>query len=144
MELHMLWFSVISCFNHKDSTSLTNLHFCSDLHQTKQQTPRAKHFKMHTKWQKQLIKGSKPVPTFSFRMMEINVCLTRVPFNRWKSFQEFSTNGMLNSSHECSHYYKLPPAVLLYRSAFPNWLLTALSEMASWFGRYYIPGEVKY
>lgn len=75
---------------------------------------------MHTKWQKQLITGHKPVHIFSFRMMEINVCLTRVPFNRWKSFQELSTNGMLNGSHECSHYYKLPPAVLRRRSAFTN------------------------
>lgn len=129
---------------HKDSTSLTNLHFCSDLHQSKQRTPRARHSKTHTKWQKQLINRSKPIHILSFRMTDINVCLPRVSFNRWKSFQDFSTNGMLNSSHECSHYYKLPPAELHCRSAFANRLLTAPSEMASWFGRYCIPGEVKY
>lgn len=61
---------------------------------------------MQTKWQKQPMNWRKPIYIFPFRITEINVCLTRVPFNRWQSFQGFLTNGMLNSSHDaCTVIY---------------------------------------
>lgn len=108
---------VISCFRPQTLHKKRNLHFHSDLHQTKQQTPRTKNPKMETKWQKQLIKWSKFIHSFSFRITGINVCPTSIPFNRWNSCQRFLTNGMLNSSHECLRYYKPPRAVLHCRSA---------------------------
>ena len=131
----------IICFKPQRLQKYKNLHFLShQVANTMKKDP-----KMQTKWYKQLIKWSEPIHSFSFRRTGINVCLTSFPFKRRKSCQGFLTNGILNSSRECFHYYKPPRAVLHERSALTFWLLMAPSEMAARFGRYCnISGGVKY
>lgn len=140
MELHMLWFPLVSFLNHKDGTSITNQHIHPDLHQTEQPTPRAKSAKMQTKWQRQLINWMKPIHIFSFRTTEINVCLTRVPSNRWEPSRGLLTNGMLTAPTRAALLQS--STCCAPRSAFTYWLLCSV-----WSGSWAclcIPGEVKY